>query len=119
MRRFKVGRLQAGPSRTEHLKLVGAAGVSSRMVRTILSSTASAWTTTLLSTSTALTATKPLRWPNLPKTHSKRLVPGHPQLEAEVVYSATHEGADTAVDFLARRTRLAFLDQESGAGGAP
>jgi glycerol-3-phosphate dehydrogenase len=37
-------------------------------------------------------------------------VPGHPVLEAEVVYAARHEYCATACDFLARRSRLAFLD---------
>ena len=35
---------------------------------------------------------------------------GHPVLEAEVVYTARHEFCSTARDFLARRSRLAFLD---------
>ena len=38
------------------------------------------------------------------------LVPGHAVLEAEVVYAARHEFCATASDFLARRSRLAFLD---------
>lgn len=40
----------------------------------------------------------------------KRLVRGHPMLQAEVVYAARHEYCETVEDFLARRTRLAFLD---------
>jgi len=40
----------------------------------------------------------------------KRLVRGHPQIEAEVVYCAKHEFCMTPMDFLAHRTRLAFLD---------
>ena len=39
-----------------------------------------------------------------------QLVRGHPVLEAEVVYTARHEFCATASDFLARRSRLAFLD---------
>lgn len=35
---------------------------------------------------------------------------GPAQLEAEVVYAAREEMCESAVDFLARRTRLAFLD---------
>lgn len=35
---------------------------------------------------------------------------GHPELEAEVAYAARAELCETAVDFLARRTRLAFTD---------
>ena len=42
----------------------------------------------------------------------ERLVEGEPFLQAEVVYAAKHEGARSATDFLARRTRLGFLDEE-------
>ena len=40
-------------------------------------------------------------------------VRGQPQLEAEVVYTARHEYCESAEDFLARRTRLAFLNIEA------
>ena len=40
----------------------------------------------------------------------KRLASQHPQLEAEVIFAARHEYAETAVDVIARRTRFAFLD---------
>ena len=40
-----------------------------------------------------------------------RLAAGYPFLEAEVVWAARQELAQTALDVLARRTRLAFLDQ--------
>ena len=40
----------------------------------------------------------------------RRLARGHPEIEAEVAYAARHEMCETAVDFVARRTRLAFID---------
>lgn len=40
----------------------------------------------------------------------KRIVRGHPVIEAEVVYAVHNEYCQTVVDFIARRTRLAFLD---------
>jgi glycerol-3-phosphate dehydrogenase len=40
------------------------------------------------------------------------LATGFPFIEAEVVYAIKHEYAVTAVDVLARRTRLAFLHKE-------
>ncbi|CAL5218513.1 g200 [Coccomyxa viridis] len=43
----------------------------------------------------------------------KRLVRGHPMLEAEVVYACRQEFCEHAEDFIARRTRLAFLDVEA------
>ena len=44
---------------------------------------------------------------------------GQPQLEAEVVYTARHEYCESAEDFLARRTRLAFLDIEAARQALP
>eukprot|EP01041_Mallomonas_annulata_P002525 gene2525-4909_t len=43
----------------------------------------------------------------------RRLVPGFPIIEAEVVYAARHEWANHADDVIARRTRLAFLNKEA------
>ena len=50
---------------------------------------------------------------------SKRLVPNHPVIEAEVVYAARAEYCQTATDFLARRTRLAFLDVDAAERALP
>ena len=44
------------------------------------------------------------------KNEWKRLSTQYPMLEAEVIFAARCEYAETAVDVLARRTRLAFLD---------
>jgi glycerol-3-phosphate dehydrogenase len=41
----------------------------------------------------------------------RRLVRGYPVIEAEVVYTCRHEYCETPEDFVARRTRLAFLDR--------
>ncbi|KAH7300275.1 hypothetical protein KP509_24G054000 [Ceratopteris richardii] len=43
----------------------------------------------------------------------KRLAHGYPYLEAEVAYCARNEYCETAVDFIARRARLAFLDTDA------
>ena len=40
----------------------------------------------------------------------RRLVRGHPMIEAEVVWAVREELCETACDFIARRTRLAFVD---------
>jgi glycerol-3-phosphate dehydrogenase len=48
-----------------------------------------------------------------------RLEAGHPFLEAEVVWAVRHELAQTALDVLARRTRLAFLDQPAARAALP
>lgn len=41
----------------------------------------------------------------------RRLVRGYPVIEAEVVYCVRNEYCETPEDFVARRTRLAFLDK--------
>ncbi|KFM25847.1 Glycerol-3-phosphate dehydrogenase SDP6, mitochondrial [Auxenochlorella protothecoides] len=43
----------------------------------------------------------------------RRLVQGHPTLEAEVVYAVHNEFCETPEDFVARRTRFAFLDKRA------
>ncbi|CAN1258226.1 Glycerol-3-phosphate dehydrogenase SDP6, mitochondrial, partial [Linum perenne] len=49
----------------------------------------------------------------------KRLAHGYPFLEAEVAYCARHEYCESAVDFIARRSRLAFLDTDAAHRALP
>ncbi|KAK4487227.1 hypothetical protein RD792_006547 [Penstemon davidsonii] len=49
----------------------------------------------------------------------KRLAHGYPILEAEVAYCARHEYCESAVDFIARRSRLAFLDTDAASRAVP
>ena len=49
----------------------------------------------------------------------KRLVRGHPVIEAEVLYCMRNEMCETAEDFIARRTRLAFVDSAACAQALP
>ena len=114
---LKVGHLQAGPSRTEQLKLVGAeafrpAGAATLAAQFGLDDDVAEYLNRAY-------GDRAVKVAELAETYPKRLVPGHPQLGAEVIYSATYEGADTAVDFLARRTRLAFLDQGAALAALP
>jgi glycerol-3-phosphate dehydrogenase len=48
-----------------------------------------------------------------------RLHPAHPYIEAEVLYAARFEAALSAMDVIARRLPLAFLDREAARGAAP
>ncbi len=48
-----------------------------------------------------------------------RLVPGQPFLEAEVVWAARYELAETPLDFVERRVRLAFLETEAARKALP
>ncbi|KAK6156343.1 hypothetical protein DH2020_010591 [Rehmannia glutinosa] len=49
----------------------------------------------------------------------KRLAHGYPILEAEVAYCARHEYCESVVDFIARRSRLAFLDTDAATRAVP
>ncbi|XWS66200.1 hypothetical protein CRYUN_Cryun05aG0179500 [Craigia yunnanensis] len=49
----------------------------------------------------------------------KRLAHGYPDLEAEVAYCARNEYCESAVDFIARRSRLAFLDTDAAGRALP
>lgn len=49
----------------------------------------------------------------------KRLAHGYPFLEAEVAYCARNEYCESAVDFIARRCRLAFLDTDAAGRALP
>ncbi|XP_049850720.1 glycerol-3-phosphate dehydrogenase, mitochondrial-like [Schistocerca gregaria] len=51
--------------------------------------------------------------------YGKRLVHQYPFLEAEVVYAVKNEYACTAIDVLARRLRLAFLDVKATQDALP
>ncbi|KAI3914069.1 hypothetical protein MKW92_040133 [Papaver armeniacum] len=49
----------------------------------------------------------------------KRLAHGYPYLEAEVAYCARQEYCESAVDFIARRCRIAFLDTDAAGRALP
>ncbi|KAI9799978.1 MAG: mitochondrial glycerol-3-phosphate dehydrogenase [Phylliscum demangeonii] len=48
-----------------------------------------------------------------------RIAPAYPFLAAEIVHGVRHEYAQTAIDVLARRTRLAFLDVHAALDALP
>jgi glycerol-3-phosphate dehydrogenase len=48
-------------------------------------------------------------WP----LHGVPLSPLYPYIEAEARYACRHEYAQTAVDFVARRTRISFLNVQA------
>ncbi|KIO05263.1 hypothetical protein M404DRAFT_141245 [Pisolithus tinctorius Marx 270] len=121
-----------GPCRTEELRLVGSDGWSPTMfigliqrastmlayffgldtdVATQLSDNYGdrAWTVCALAQPTGE------QWP----LHGVRLSPNYSYLEAEVLYATRHEYACTAVDVLARRTRLAFVNAQAALSALP
>lgn len=56
-----------------------------------------------------------LRWP----VHGTRLDTSYPYIDAEVVWACRREYACTAVDVIARRTRLSFLNAEAALEALP
>lgn len=48
-----------------------------------------------------------------------RLIPAYPYLAAEVVFACEQEYAETVVDVLARRTRVAFLNADAARAAIP
>jgi len=48
-----------------------------------------------------------------------RLTPRYPFIDGEIRYAVRNEYAETAADFLARRTRLSFLDAEAALAALP
>lgn len=114
---LRVGELKAGPGRTATLKLIGADAYvpdgAARLGREYgLEPDVADYLHHAYGDQAAKVAELSGEYPG-------RLVRGHPQLEAEVVYSALYEAACTATDFLARRTRLAFLDQRAALEALP
>jgi glycerol-3-phosphate dehydrogenase len=114
---LRVGGLEAGASRTDGIKLVGAEGYTPEGAARLqakfgLDADVAEYLNRAYGSRARAIA-------ELAGAHPERLVAGQPHLAAEVVYSATAEGACTAVDVLARRTRLAFLDRRAALEALP
>ncbi|ESK86944.1 glycerol-3-phosphate dehydrogenase [Moniliophthora roreri MCA 2997] len=109
---------------TEHVRLVGSDGWSRNMfigliqrfgLETDVAKHLSenygdrAWTVCSLAEPTGAV------WP----VHGKRLHPNYPFTDAEVHYAISHEYAQHAIDVLARRTRLTFLNVHAALEALP
>lgn len=110
----------AQPCKTESLKLVGAAGWSPALFTEVAQNYTVPHRPGAIDTRVAkyLAASYGDRAPMITKLAEeyalgKRLVRGYPVIEAEVVYAVRYEMCETPEDFVARRTRLAFLDQRA------
>ncbi|KAI8647856.1 FAD dependent oxidoreductase-domain-containing protein [Parasitella parasitica] len=109
---------------TEHVQLIGAKGYSSTMFIRLVQEFGmdtevaghlarsfgfKAWDVASIEDPTSAS------WPK----YGNRISPNYPYIEAEVRYAVRQELACTAVDVLARRTRLAFLNAEAALGALP
>ncbi|KAI5809514.1 glycerol-3-phosphate dehydrogenase [Peziza echinospora] len=113
------------PCQTEHTKLIGAHGYSTTLFINLIQHYGletpvaqhlahaygdRAWTVAHLASPTHHT-----RFP----ARGLRLSPLYPFIDGEVVYAVRNEYAQTAVDVLARRTRLAFLNAQAALEALP
>jgi glycerol-3-phosphate dehydrogenase len=55
------------------------------------------------------------QWPH----HGIKVSPQYPFIEAEIHYAVHHEYAQTAIDFLSRRSRLSFLNAQAALDALP
>lgn len=109
---------------TEHVQLIGSKGYTSTMFIRLVQEFGMdtevaqhlarsygnrAWEVASIDDATSVS------WP----TYGKRISPNYPYIEAEVRYTVRQELACTAVDVLARRTRLAFLNAEAALQSLP
>lgn len=97
-------------SKTMYIKLIQHFGIETEIAKHLSESYGDrAWAVA------SLAATTGNRWPIL----GKRLISTYPYIEAEVRYACRREYAMTAVDVLARRTRLAFLNAQGALEALP
>ncbi|KAJ3067891.1 mitochondrial glycerol-3-phosphate dehydrogenase [Podochytrium sp. JEL0797] len=114
----KFGLTHAGPCVTErtaligtgqwshnmYIKLIQSFGIETEVAKHLADSYGDhAWAVASMASMTGQ------RWP----IHGKKLTPNYPYIEAEVRYAVRNEYAQTAVDVLARRMRLAMLNAQA------
>jgi glycerol-3-phosphate dehydrogenase len=116
---IKIGGLNPkGPSATKTTRLVGAEGYSSKLAQQLVdqfhleNDVADHLAHSYGGNALAIARL-------IQEGYSQRLAPHHPYLEAEVVYAVQDELANSVVDVLARRTRLAFLDIDAARSALP
>ncbi len=114
----KKGKLSAGPSKTETTKLIGGRRYKASLRKELAEDFGfSDEVSHHLALAYGGRAQEVIEIAK--NGYSALLVMGHPYLEAEVLYVLRKEMAQTAVDVLARRTRLSFLDQKAAIQALP
>lgn len=109
--------LQAGPSRTEQLPLVGGQGFEPDGARKLEQMGFPPDVARHLHRAYGARAQAVAQI--AAEGYGHRLAQAWPYLEAEVLYAARYEMAQTPLDVLARRTRLAFLDTAAALAAIP
>ncbi len=115
----KLGELAvSGPSKTAVTPLVGAEGYSAQLAETLIQQ--SGLPADVAHHLAQAYGGNAIRIAALAANgYARRLAENHPYLEAEVLYAVQNEMACSAVDVLARRMRLAFLDVEAARQALP
>jgi glycerol-3-phosphate dehydrogenase len=99
-----------GWSKTMYVKLLQRFGLETDVARHLSATYGDrAWSVCSITEATGR------RWP----VHGKRIDPLYPYIEAEVRYACRSEYAATVPDFIARRTRLSFLNAEATVQAMP
>jgi glycerol-3-phosphate dehydrogenase len=97
-------------SKTMFIKLIQQFGLETEVAKHLSESYGDrAWTVAAMAEETGLA------WP----IHGKRLSPLYPYIEAECRYACRVEYAQRATDFIARRTRLSFLNVQATLDALP
>lgn len=109
--------LQAGPSRTERIPLLGGQGFEADGAKKLEQLGFSPDVSEHLHHAYGARAKEVAQI--AADGYRARLAVEWPVIEAEVIYAARHEMARTPLDVLARRTRLAFLDTLAALAAAP
>ncbi|CAO3616778.1 unnamed protein product [Cunninghamella blakesleeana] len=99
-----------GYSSTMFIRLVQEFGMDTEVANHLGNSYGSrAWAVSQIEDATRVS------WP----TYGNRIAPNYPYIESEIRYAVRQEYACTAIDVLARRTRLAFLNAEAALQSLP
>ncbi|KAG8855343.1 mitochondrial glycerol-3-phosphate dehydrogenase [Tulasnella sp. 330] len=99
-----------GWSSNMYIRLIQSFGIETQVAQHLSESYGDrAWTVLSYASSTGQ------RWP----LQGVRLINTYPYIEAEVHYACAHEFAQTAVDFIARRSRLSFLNAGAALDALP
>ncbi|KAI9300833.1 FAD dependent oxidoreductase-domain-containing protein [Cunninghamella echinulata] len=99
-----------GYSNTMFIRLVQEFGMDTEVANHLGNSYGSrAWSVSAIEDPTSAS------WP----AYGNRIAPNYPYIESEVRYAVRQEYACTAIDVLARRTRLAFLNAEAALQALP
>lgn len=124
IKEFGLGASAVFPCKTESIKLVGSHqwrknlyveliqkyGLETEVAKHLMDTYGDrAWTVCEMSEKTGQ------RWP----IYGKRIDPVYPYIEAEIRHAVRREYAQTAVDVIARRTRLSFLNSQAALEALP